>query len=353
MLQLLRVTTLLVVGIVFFVLSSVIVADAQESSEAIIVEESKNHPGAYIFKCPHGNFGVADDEKVIVPPYYSQIVDCPFGYARTRNGFWELTDAQGVYLPHSFSLQDFIPTPYGSYIGKVGYEEFVLINKDGKRVPLPSLRSIEVLEFGYLIRTAHYHQYVLAPDYKKLFPYMFDHVEKKGDFYLATAKNDDVCVFNTSGKLIIPLVERIDFFDNNSLMVTSNAVYNKDGAVIPPGKYYRVSVLQKNKFIQATINDGSYDGLSGIYSLDGRELVPSEFWRVAYLKQQEVFLVVKRAHDEDMYGLYDSNGNCILEPTYANSTELKGVGYQFTKKDEIVFFTGDSKAKRIYRYRRF
>ena len=353
MLQLLRVIILSVIGIVFFALSSVLVADAQESTEVIVVEESKNHPGAYIFKCPHGYFGVADDEKVIIPAYYSQIIDCPFGYARTRNGFWELTDAQGVRLPHSFSLQEFTPTPYGSYIGKKGDDDFLFIDKNGKRIPFPRLKNIEVLEVGYLIKAAYNRQYVLAPDYKKLFSYVLKHVEKKGDIYLATAENDNVCVFNTSGKLIIPLVERIDFFENDSLMVTSNAVYNKDGAVIPPGKHHNVKMFPKNKYIQTMINDGSRAGLSGVYSLDGKELIPTECSRIIYSEQQNVFLVSKRVNDIDAYGLYDSKGNCILESVYSHADKLNGIGFQFTKSDEVVFFTGDSRKKRIYRYRRF
>lgn len=352
MLQSIRILLFLIAGTILFSPTPAKAKDTQEQPIHTIVKKSTFHPGAAIVQCKHGYQGVRDKKNtLIIPVGYKEIIDCSFGYAFRRSDSWELTSPQGKRL--DYFVHSITRTQHGDYIIETEKNKFDIINKDAIKIRLPKLKKIDVLECGYLIRTEHYRWHLITPNGTDIIPYVMKDIERKGDLFIAETENSDVCVFNTVGKVVVPLTDSIEFYNNDTIMVTSNAMYSREEVLISPTKFYSLRVLKGNKYVQAVLNDGSYNGLSGLYSINGKELFPPQFSSIRYLDQLNAFLVEKNFRGEETYGIYDSNGKCALTPRYDEELEIKNVGYQLTKTDQTVFITNDSGKLHIQTHRLF
>lgn len=352
MLQLIRVILFLIVGTVPFSSSPAQAKDTQEQPTYTIVKKSTFHPGATIVQCKHGHQGVRDKENtLIIPVGFKEIIDCSFGYASRRSDSWDLTNSQGKRL--DYFVHSITHTRHGDYIIETEKNKFDILNKDGIKIPLPRLKKIDVLECGYLIRTIHYRWHLITQNGTDIIPYVMKDIERKDDLFIAETENSDVCVFNTVGKVVVPLTDSVEFYNNDTIMVTPTAMYSREKVLIPPTQFYSLRVLKGNNYVQPVLKNGSYNGLSGLYTINGKELFPPQFSSIRYLDQLNAFLVKKHFRGEDTYGIYDSTGKCLLPPIYDEEQELKNVGYQLTNADQTVFITNDSGKLHIQTHRLF
>lgn len=119
-------------------------------------------------------------------------------------------------------------------------------------------------------------------------------------------------VIDTLNNVIIPSeYNRIDF-SNDRFILTKNkkvGLFDVNYQEIIPIKYSNILARNNNNFILC-----SFDDKDGLIDNNGKVIIPLKYKDVSNIHQSEKFYIVKNIND--LEGVYDFNGNKILEEEY-------------------------------------
>jgi hypothetical protein len=138
--------------------------------------------------------------------------------------------------------------------------------------------------------------------------------------YYFVSSGDKMGLFDSNAKMLIPCqYEGITV--NMGYAFVRDAYYNKGlislstGNAIIPCKFNDIVVDEM--FGRKVIKVKNNDNLYGLYSTDGKELLPCKYKKMSSLNGSVNFILISDS-DDDVYGVMDKNFDVILEPIYSN-----------------------------------
>lgn len=175
-------------------------------------------------------------------------------------------------------------------------------------------------------------------------------------------ENDDKYGLIKSHKVVIPakftqLTKRYEQIAENEKMFIFYEVHDENlvglfslnGDCIVPPIYAEINPNQDESYSynypMFVVKDTSEH--IGVYNLDGKNIIPVEYDDISYMKQDafEWFEVVI----EDKYGIYDSNGNCIV-PVKSHNLDWDFSEDEEGKAIDIWFIVENKELKGAYDY---
>lgn len=159
-----------------------------------------------------------------------------------------------------------------------------------------------------------------------------------------------VCVFDKTGKVIIPFGKYSGVESSGNYYITLNSVPGKDNVMLKgvvdangkelfPTEYNNVKILGNGFFALGTEKDYVYK--YGVYDVNGKEILPAEYSNFAYadsLDGADIFVCTKGNNE---HGVVDKTGNVIVPFVFGQGVTAGSGVIVETKTNKVYDYKGN------------